>query len=101
MSRRLWPLLAGFVIWAVAFVVLYAVQALGCAWGWPPAVHRGVLLAIWSLTVGLLGATLYRQWRRQPGENAAMRQARVLATAAAIAATLATFFPASFVSLCL
>ena len=40
MTRALRPLLLGFLIWCLAFVALYAVQALGCTWAWPEATHR-------------------------------------------------------------
>lgn len=59
-----WPVraLLGPMLWAVAFVVIYAVHGLGCALNWPtqPApwgdLHRFVLILLWG--VSLAGAAL-------------------------------------------
>ena len=99
--RQLWPLGIGFGIWAVAFIALYAAQALGCLNAWPEAVHRAVLLAIWVATLAMLGLALLRQWRQPPHHQPAIRRAGLWCTIAAAAASLATYLPVTFVSLCL
>lgn len=46
-------LCAGFAIWASAFVTLYAVLSLGCAWRWdaatvgPVSLQRAALVGVW------------------------------------------------------
>ena len=60
MSARpspLFHLIAGFALWAVAFIALYALQALGCRYGWgavsfgPIDLHRAVLIAAYGLVL--------------------------------------------------
>lgn len=52
-ALNLFLLCAGLTIWASAFVVLYAVLSLGCAFGWeermlgPVTLQRGILVAAW------------------------------------------------------
>jgi len=99
--RPLWPLLLGFAIWCVAFVALYAMQALGCIWGWPEGTHRLVLVAIWGASIGILGLVLLLLWRRPQTMPASVRRAGILITTAATAATCVTFFPVTFATLCL
>jgi hypothetical protein len=47
--RRLWWLAAGFGVWGIALIVLYALHAIGCAFAWSAGPLRlllaGVLLA--------------------------------------------------------
>lgn len=99
--RKFWPSLIGFIIWAVAFIALYALQGLGCAWGWPEAMHRGVLLAAWISTLALLGLVLAWQVRRPPGAEKLNRRVGISLTVVATAATVVTYFPVIFASLCL
>src|SRR5690606_39192474 len=51
--HALWSLAAGFTIWSGAFVLLYALQALGCAYGWPH--HRAILLIVYAAALIPLG----------------------------------------------
>lgn len=94
-------MLIGFVIWAIAFIALYALQALGCIWGWPEAMHRTMLVSIWIVGLGLLGAILLWQWRQPADAHPTLRYAPILSTLAAMAASVATYFPVTFATLCL
>lgn len=109
-SRTMPPalLVAGFMIWASCFLLLYGVHALGCAVGWPDAglgavsVERLTMLAIW---VGhLLAFAPLRSALRQSGvqeaERPFLRRAAGLATAASFAATVWTGFPATVLTTC-
>lgn len=49
----------GFIIWSVAFVTLYATNAIGCEFGWPEGVQRGLLVAI---SLGFLGGSALAGW---------------------------------------
>lgn len=100
MTRTLWPLLLGFGIWALGFVALYVLQALGCIWTWPEPSHRLALIALWIATLGALCAVLVWQWRRASGATSVMTRASVGLTIAAIAATALTYFPVTFATLC-
>src|SRR5690606_26201296 len=52
-------LVAGFAIWAVGFVVLYALQALGCVYGWPW--HRVLLVFAYAVCLVPLAMLALRQ----------------------------------------
>lgn len=100
MTGKLWPLMLGFSIWALAFVALYALQALGCAWGWPEGPHRLVLIAVWLATLMLLAAALWWQRKGATGADATIRRAGLIGSAAALAATVLAYFPVTFATMC-
>ncbi len=96
-ARMLW-LVAGFVVWSSAFIVLYSLQALGCAYGWPDLPHRIVLFAVLGLHLAAL-ALLFRRGRERV-EGRFLRSVVVLTLWAALAATLLTYTPALALSAC-
>jgi hypothetical protein len=61
MIRHLWPLLAGFTLWALAFILLYALQYLGCYFGWAPAAHRTALVVGYVMSIAALAGALLVQ----------------------------------------
>ncbi|SDH15020.1 hypothetical protein [Pelagibacterium luteolum] len=66
-ANRILLIPLGFTIWAAAFVVLYATNAIGCAFEWPSAVQRGMLIAISLGFLGLGGVAwhlVHRHWER-------------------------------------
>lgn len=91
-------LVAGFTLWSAGFVGLYALQALGCAFGWPQ--HRTILTGayvVWLLP--LIWLALLRP--KQGGEPAAsLSTAALWANRAALAAGALVFLPVTFVSAC-
>lgn len=106
---HIWRLLAGFAVWAVSFVFLYALQALGCHLGWslvllgPIPLNRLLLVAAFAaaLCVHLL---VLRQAARGPegsGPAAFLAVAGLWASSAALLASLLTFVPVLFASACL
>jgi hypothetical protein len=99
MTRGLFPLLAGFTLWTLAFVFLYTLQALGCVWGWPDSIHRASLVGMWVVTLGGLGLFWFFQSRR--ADRNVIERAGLVATVAAIGATIVTYFPVTFATLCL
>ena len=68
--------LAGPMIWAVTFSLVYALHGAGCAWGWPEvdvgflSLHRLAMLAAWGagllvgagLVVALPRRAAFRDW---------------------------------------
>jgi hypothetical protein len=96
-ARYLW-LAAGFTIWAVAFVVLYTIQALGCAFDWPLLAHRGALaLALAAHLAGLAGLVA----RARRGEAGDFLHVVTLWTLwAALVSTALTYAPALFLTAC-
>ncbi len=107
-ARRLGLLVAGFCIWALAFIALYAVNAIGCRFEWSPAIQRGALLAMLfvhlivlaSLTVWT--AARWRRMRESITAPAALLEYLGLGTTlAAFGATVFVLAPAAAISLCL
>jgi heme A synthase len=95
--RLLW-LASGFVVWSSAFLALYGLQALGCAYRWPDLVHRGALFALFAAHLVAIGLIL-RQVRRRP-------KARFLDTVtlwalwAALVSTVLNYAPALALTAC-
>jgi hypothetical protein len=96
--RHLLWIAAGFTVWSAAFVILYSLQALGCAYAWPATGLRlglGAVLAAHLVALGLL-------MRAAPANGDATVVAVTRWTlAAAILATLFVFAPAIALSPCL
>ncbi|MBB4052994.1 hypothetical protein GGR20_002650 [Devosia subaequoris] len=91
-------LIAGFVIWAVGFVVLYAVQALGCAYGWGDW-HRPVLIGLYLLA--LIPLIWLAMPARAGAEDGPLHMAALWANRAALVAAILVFLPTTFASLCI
>ncbi|WEK03866.1 MAG: hypothetical protein P0Y65_16980 [Candidatus Devosia phytovorans] len=99
MMRNLWPLLAGFGIWAAGLSVIYSVQALGCVWLWTEAMHRTVLVGLAILTLAALAILfIWQQFLSPP--DAVWKKSSSMLTALALAATVVTFLPTTFATLC-
>jgi len=112
MARRIWLPLIGFIVWAVAFIVLYGAQALGCAFGWgaigvgPIDLHRLVLVGLYLVTIAILAQAalwLARQDKTLAGEGAPsdlLGRAGLYGGLAALGAGIFTYAPVLFVSTC-
>jgi hypothetical protein len=53
--RRLWLLALGYGVWCSALVIVYALHAIGCAFGWPANALRvglGVVLLVHLAVIG-------------------------------------------------
>lgn len=97
--RALILLIAGFTAWSFGFVLLYGLQALGCAYDWPA--HRAILIAAYIVTLAPL-AWLSLIKVRAEGEPASVLALSALwANRAALAAGVLTFFPVTFASACI
>lgn len=107
MSNRAWLLLgAGYAIWALAFVVLYAMLSVGCQFGWhekpllgPLSLQRAQLILLFLLHAGA-GLTLVIHTRRMADLAPFLHQASILTGVAAFASTLFTFLAIFFLSPC-
>ena len=103
-------LLAGFVLWSLAFVVLYGTQATGCRLGWHTyAIFGGMTLQRLVLILLFLGLLvlhlmLYRLVRRSGnGKDRPRnftRQASLLLAAAALGASVFCFAGVFWLSPC-
>ena len=91
-------LFAGFSLWALAFVVLYALQALGCAYSWPQ--HRLILISAYLLAI-LAMAWLAWATPHWTGDKGVLPIAAKWANRAALAATILILLPVSFASACI
>lgn len=100
--RRLLLLAAGFILWAGAFLTLYGVNAVGCAFAWPRSLQRGILLTLLALHVAALGLLAWRDWKRRQVLDRAdfVESVGLGATISALAATLLTFAPSLVLTLC-
>lgn len=98
MIRAFVPILLGFVLWSVAFVGLYALQGLGCAWGWLPSLHRSLLIFGYVLTLVSLGGAAFWQATNRP-RSLSQRVGLVL-TVCALVASAIIFGPVFFATLC-
>jgi hypothetical protein len=61
--RHLWWLAAGFGLWGSALVLLYALQALGCAFGWAEGPLRMGLAGLLLAHLIVIG-WMWRDWAR-------------------------------------
>ena len=104
--RRLWWLAVGFTIWCLALAILYALHAIGCAFGWPAGALR------LSLTIVLLAHLVAIGWlwryraaaRRDPGPeqiSTFLHTVVIWTLIAALAATVITFGPALLLTTCI
>lgn len=103
--------IAGFVIWSAAFVIIYGLHGIGCAYGWdaipigPTNLQRFVQVAVWLAFLPPLVMLALRLRRRrlqsEPGEPKRW-MALVGETTAwgALAATIITFAPTATTSVC-
>lgn len=97
--HALWSLAAGFTIWSGAFVLLYALQALGCAYGWPH--HRAILLIVYAAALIPLGYLALFPQRAKTGPVSTLSRTALWANRAAFASGILTFLPATFATICL
>ncbi len=98
--RALILLIAGFTIWSAAFVLLYALQALGCAFGWGEW-HRPILIAAYLASlVPLVWLSLHRPYQTGEPQTSLSRSA-LWANRAALGAGVLVYFPVTFVTACI
>ena len=111
-SRIMW-LLAGFIVWFAAFLGLYSMLSIGCAFGWdqaflgPVSVQRMVLvgLLVVSLIAGWWVVRIASERRRAAGGSGLalrpfMETAAWMAAWAALASTLLSLGPVLFLTAC-
>ncbi|GEM_PF-821497 len=98
--RALVLLIAGFTLWSLAFVLLYALQALGCAYDWSD-IHRPVLIAAYLVSLApLVWLSLKRQY--ETGEpQTSLSVAALWANRAALAAGVLVYLPVTFATACI
>jgi len=53
--RRVWWLAAGFIVWCIALAALYAIHAIGCAFGWSPGALRWTLVLVFIAHLVVIG----------------------------------------------
>ena len=98
--RALLLLVAGFTVWSVAFVVLYGLQAIGCAFGWGDW-HRPILIGAYLLSLLPLS---WLAWQRpySAGEPATMLLISALwANRAALVSGILVYLPVTFATICI
>lgn len=82
---------AGFALWASAFALIYAAQAVGCAMDASIVSHRAAMLTIWlAHLAALIALLLYCRRRLANVDAAAFGFTHRLAFWSTLAATVAT-----------
>ncbi len=104
-------LCAGLTVWASAFVSLYVLLSIGCAYGWedrvlgPISLQRAALVTNWSLHLALNAALVIwarRRARQREGDpEAFLAKVSVVANIVALLATFVNFSPLLPLSTCL
>lgn len=106
-SRRLWWLAAGFVVWSIALVVLYALHAIGCAFGWSAGALRWSLIAVFLahlVVIGWIWGKFAKGWPPDPAAGKAgsfLHEAIVWATIAAFASGVLALGPPLLLTTCI
>lgn len=96
-------LVAGFVVWSAAFVLLYSLHGLGCADPGFGGGTRWALVVGWGAMLaghGLLAAWLWRRWRRAEEELRFVRLVSLVLALAAGAATVWIGLPVAVLGVC-
>ena len=107
--RRLWWLAGGFIVWCLALVVLYALHAIGCAFGWPAATLRWTLVLVFIAHLVAIGWMWGRFARAVPGPangdagatGGFLHQAIVWTTIAAFASGVLALGPPLLLTTCI
>lgn len=104
--RRLWLLLLGFCLWAIALVVLYGAHAIGCSFGWPTGALRLGLTIAFLLHLAAVGWLWHAE--RAPRTDSAggatgtfFHEVVAWVTIAAFATVILTLGPSLLLKTCL
>ena len=97
-QHGLW-LVIGFVLWSTAFVALYGLHALGCAWNWGENggswtnALRMALTGVWGVHLALIGLLIpYLRRRRSHASKERAATLHTVALALTVAALIATIW---------
>jgi hypothetical protein len=104
-AGQLWWLAAGFAVWCSSLAVLYAVQAIGCAFTWSALPLRLSLGAVFLVHLAVIGW----MWRGLGTDTdfgfdptgAFLHRAIVWTTAAAFVTTILTLGPPLLLTVCM
>ncbi len=102
---RLWWLAAGFGVWCLALVVLYALHAIGCVFAWPTGPLRVSLVVVLLASLIVIG-WMWRLARAAPDPaygppGTFLREVVVWTVIAAFVATVLTFGPPLLLTTCM
>ncbi len=92
-------LATGFVIWSIGFVLLYALQALGCAFGWEQ--HRLILIVAYALVLAALLPFALRLPAAARDEGGNVAVAALWANRAAFVSGVLVYLPVLFATPCI
>ncbi|WP_108658506.1 hypothetical protein [Acuticoccus kandeliae] len=100
--------MAGLLVWAAAFALLYAIEGYGCSLGWgreapaSPTPLRLALLAAFAVAILAQAATLQAVRSTRLGSASPFfRQVGIVSALAGLVATVWTLFPVAVTSVCL
>jgi magnesium-transporting ATPase (P-type) len=105
------PVIAGFSVWAIGFVLLYGLNAVGCQAGWhqlgsePFTTQRLMLIVLLLATLAAIALTALAFRRKtvgaSPDEQRFVLRVGWWSSVAAFVASLFTFAPVLVLSTCL
>jgi hypothetical protein len=98
--RALTLLIAGFTLWSGAFVLLYALQALGCAYGWGD-MHRPILIGAYLVSLLPLAWLAWRKPYETGEPQTSLSLSALWANRAALGAGVLVYLPVTFATACL
>ena len=96
--RRLWWLAAGFVLWCSALVMLYALHAIGCTFGWATTALRVGLALVFVAHVVVIAWLWRHRATRTPDpahgtSGTFLHEVATWTLIAALASTVLVFSP--------
>jgi hypothetical protein len=100
----LWRLGAGFALWGSALATLYALHAVGCAFGWSDWALRAGLFALLAAHLAAIAALIIVATRAGKADGATaslVRRVGLWTLWAALVATVLTFAPPVALTACL
>lgn len=104
--RRAWWLAAAFIVWCIALSALYAIHAIGCAFGWSAASLRWTLVLVFIAHLAVIGWMWLKFARAAPdpgsGDTASfLHDAIVWTTLAAFASGVLALGPSLLLTSCI
>ncbi|KKB08600.1 hypothetical protein [Devosia chinhatensis] len=99
-NRALMLLIAGFTLWSGAFVLLYALQALGCAYGWGEW-HRPILIVAYVVSLVPLAVLAWQRPNKTGEPQTSLSLSALWANRAAFVAGILVYLPVTFATACI
>ncbi|WP_196258494.1 hypothetical protein [Pelagibacterium limicola] len=104
-SADLLLLVIGFIVWSIAFIALYAVNAIGCEFGWNQRFQRTVLVGLFVVHALFLAWFARQNYRYLLAADAEPRKMIAYTgfglTVAALGSMIFVLAPSLFITMCI